>query len=47
MINTYKSMGGGWITLAEETADTVDFPPEEEISDEGASAGSGSKHSDK
>jgi hypothetical protein len=29
MINTYKSMGGGWVALAQETADTVDFPPEE------------------
>ena len=29
MINTYKAMGGGWVALAEETADTVDFPPEE------------------
>lgn len=30
MINTYKAMGGGWVTLAEETANTVDFPPEDE-----------------
>ena len=29
MINTYKAMGGGWIALAEEMANTVDFPPEE------------------
>jgi len=28
LINTYKAMGGGWVDLAEETADTVDFPPE-------------------
>ena len=30
MINTYKAMGGGWVALAEETADTVDFPPAED-----------------
>jgi multidrug efflux system outer membrane protein len=30
MINTYKAMGGGWVTLAEDTANTVDFPPVEE-----------------
>jgi multidrug efflux system outer membrane protein len=29
LINTYKAMGGGWVALAQETADTVDFPPEE------------------
>jgi multidrug efflux system outer membrane protein len=28
MINTYKAMGGGWVAMAEETADTVDFPPD-------------------
>jgi multidrug efflux system outer membrane protein len=28
MINTYKAMGGGWVTLAEETANKVDFSPE-------------------
>jgi hypothetical protein len=30
MINTYKAMGGGWIALAEEMANTVDFPPEDQ-----------------
>ncbi|KPJ99636.1 MAG: RND transporter [Desulfobacterales bacterium SG8_35] len=30
LINIYKAMGGGWVMLAEETANTVDFPPEEE-----------------
>jgi multidrug efflux system outer membrane protein len=30
MINTYKAMGGGWVTLAEEKANMVDFPPEDE-----------------
>jgi multidrug efflux system outer membrane protein len=29
VINTYKAMGGGWIAQAEETANTVDFPPDE------------------
>lgn len=43
MINTYKSMGGGWVALAQETADKVDFPPEEENSDDEASAGTASK----
>ena len=43
MINTYKSMGGGWVALAQETADTVDFPPEEENSDDEVSAGTDSK----
>jgi len=44
MINTYKAMGGGWITLAQETADTVDFPPEEdEIKNDSATSGSNSK----
>jgi hypothetical protein len=28
-------MGGGWVMLAEETANTVDFPPEEEKSENG------------
>ena len=27
LVNTYKAMGGGWITEAQESADTVDFPP--------------------
>jgi multidrug efflux system outer membrane protein len=26
LVNTYKAMGGGWITKAQETADAVDFP---------------------
>ena len=43
LVNTYKSMGGGWVALAQETADTVDFPPEEENSDDEASAGTDSK----
>jgi multidrug efflux system outer membrane protein len=30
LINTYKSMGGGWIAMAEETANRVDFPSQEE-----------------
>ena len=29
LINTYKAMGGGWVALAAETADSVDFPAEE------------------
>jgi len=29
MISTYKAMGGGWVAQAEETANRVDFPPEE------------------
>jgi len=29
LINTYKAMGGGWVTLAAKTADSVDFPAEE------------------
>ena len=29
LINTYKAMGGGWVALAGETADSVDFPAEE------------------
>ena len=27
LVTTYKSMGGGWIVQAEDTADAVDFPP--------------------
>jgi multidrug efflux system outer membrane protein len=27
LVNTYKAMGGGWIVQAEDTANTVDFPP--------------------
>ena len=30
MINTYKAMGGGWVALAEEKADTVDLHPEKQ-----------------
>ena len=26
LINTYKAMGGGWIILAEQKANEVDFP---------------------
>jgi multidrug efflux system outer membrane protein len=37
MINTYKAMGGGWVMLAEETANTVDFPPEEHSNSENGS----------
>jgi multidrug efflux system outer membrane protein len=29
LINTYKAMGGGWVALATETADSIDFPAEE------------------
>lgn len=29
LINTYKAMGGGWIVLAEERANEVDFPEDE------------------
>ena len=43
LVNTYKAMGGGWVALAQETADTVDFPPEEENSDNEVSAGTDSK----
>ncbi len=41
LINTYKAMGGGWVVLAEETANTVDFPPEEKSGSENGSTGSG------
>jgi multidrug efflux system outer membrane protein len=30
LINTYKAMGGGWIVLAEQKANEVDFPQNEE-----------------
>lgn len=30
LINTYKAMGGGWVVLAEQTANEVDFPGDEE-----------------
>lgn len=30
MINTYKAMGGGWVTIAENTANMIDFPPEQD-----------------
>jgi multidrug efflux system outer membrane protein len=44
MINTYKAMGGGWVMLAEETADTVDFPPEDsKISENDGTSGNSSK----
>jgi multidrug efflux system outer membrane protein len=43
LINTYKAMGGGWVAMAEEAANAVDFPPEEVNSENGASAGTGSK----
>ena len=26
LINTYKAMGGGWVELAEQDANRVDFP---------------------
>ena len=29
LINTYKAMGGGWVTEAEATANEVDYPPAE------------------
>lgn len=29
LINTYKAMGGGWVTLAEQKANEVDFPEDE------------------
>ena len=29
LINTYKAMGGGWVTEAEATANEVDYPPPE------------------
>lgn len=29
LINTYKAMGGGWVTDAEATANEVDYPPPE------------------
>jgi len=44
MINTYKAMGGGWIMLAEDAANTVDFPAKEESeSENGSEYGNGSK----
>jgi multidrug efflux system outer membrane protein len=33
LVNTYKAMGGGWITRAEETANAVDFPPRRQEKD--------------
>ena len=30
LINTYKAMGGGWIVLAEQKANEVDFPQNED-----------------
>jgi len=27
LVNTYKAMGGGWVTAAQRTSDVVDFPP--------------------
>jgi len=29
LINTYKAMGGGWVTAAEATANAIDYPPPE------------------
>ena len=29
LINTYKAMGGGWVTEAEATANEIDYPPPE------------------
>ena len=26
MVNTYKALGGGWVVMAQNTADEVDFP---------------------
>lgn len=40
MINTYKAMGGGWVALAQEKADTVDFPTEENDSENGTASNS-------
>ncbi len=39
MINTYKAMGGGWAALAEETADTVDFPSQQKNDSKTESSG--------
>ena len=30
LVNTYKAMGGGWVVLAEQTANEVDFPGDDE-----------------
>ena len=30
LVNTYKAMGGGWVVLAEQTANEIDFPGDEE-----------------
>ncbi len=43
LINTYKSMGGGWIAMAEETANRVDFPSQEETYPEYDTGSSGDK----
>jgi len=43
LINTYKSMGGGWIAMAEETANRVDFPSQEETDPEYDSGNSGDR----
>ncbi len=33
LVNTYKSMGGGWVIEAQRSADEVDFPPRKESDD--------------
>ena len=40
LINTYKAMGGGWVVLAEQKANEVDFPEDEDgyVPDPAASA---------
>ena len=43
LINTYKSMGGGWIAMAEETANRVDFPSQEENDPEHDTGSSGDR----
>ena len=30
LISTYKAMGGGWVVLAEQKANEVDFPQDED-----------------
>jgi multidrug efflux system outer membrane protein len=30
LINTYKAMGGGWVVLAEQRANEIDFPQDED-----------------
>ena len=43
LINTYKSMGGGWVAMAEKKANRVDFPSQEETNPEYDTGNSGDR----